>query len=133
MTGAGWPWPADTELTRARKAAQMYRHHLGAWSREIRDQLDAVMLEYGQSWVLDLEVTTEPDGLEALTTSRAAALVHVPPHRIRAWATEPHPHRPGERLLPRFGREGRETTYLARDVVAAARIKRGPVGLPGLN
>jgi hypothetical protein len=132
-TVEGWPWPADTALTRAKKVAQAYRAALGANNRALRDRLDAVMLDYGQSWVLDLVVPVSDDGLEEWTTAEAAEHVHETPHRIRTWATETDPDDPGRPLLPRFGRRGRETTYLARDVLAAARKKRGPVGLPSLN
>jgi hypothetical protein len=131
MTAGVWPWAGDTELTRARKVAQAYRAALGANNRTLRDQLDATMVSHGQTWVLDLVATTAPDGLDEMTTKEAAELVHVPPHRILAWASERGPD--GRPLLPKFGKRGRESTYLVRDIAAAARIKNGPVGLPSLN
>ncbi len=131
MSG-GWPWPGDNELTRARKVAMAYRTALGANNRELRDEIDRSLAEVGQTWMLDVVATVEPDGLDEVTTAQAAELAHVPPHRIRAWAVEQHPTDPGRALLPRFGRRGKQTTYLVRDVHAAALIKRGSVGLPPL-
>jgi hypothetical protein len=37
---------------------------------------------------------------------------------------------PERKLLPRFRREGQWMTYLVRDVLTAAEIEHGQVGLP---
>lgn len=125
-----WPWPHDTALTRARRVALSYRAALRLNNRALCDQVDTALVERGESWVLEAEVTVEPDGMDAITTNEAAKLVHVPPHEVRRWATLKDPRNPGRMLLPRFRRKGKEMTYLVRDVHDAARFMRGPVGLP---
>jgi hypothetical protein len=115
---AGWPWPGDTELAIARKIAIAYREHLRAMARDRCDALDDVMRHYGQTWMLAKPVLY--DDTDQVTTAQAAELVSRRPQIIRKWATTPHPTRPGEMLLPRFGWDGRSRTYLAGDVRAAA-------------
>lgn len=133
VTGVAWPWPNDTALTRARRVTLSYRAALRLNNRALCDQLDETMTAFGETWVAEAEVAAEPDGMDAVTTAEAAELVHVPEHEIRRWATQPHPEDPGRMLLPRFRRRGRAMTYLVRDVVAAAKIKGGPVGLPPMG
>lgn len=128
-----WPYPRDNPLTRARRIAMAYRAALGANNRALRDQLDQTFVQRGEAWVMEAEVTNEADGLDAVTTAEAAALVHVEEWEIRGWATEDDPRTPGRKLLPRFKRSGRSMTYLVRDVVDAARFKHGPVGLPQID
>lgn len=118
MNAGRWPHPTDTALDRARKVALMYRAALGTCSPAMRDQCDATAAGFGETWMLDRPQLVDPD--QALTTAQAAELVHVQPHTIRQWACRDHPDQPGQPLLPRFKRVGRERTYLARDVLAAA-------------
>ena len=128
-----WPWPGENALARARRVAQAYRAALGASNRAIRDEIDEAMAEVGETWIRDQEITYNGDGMDALTTTQAAELAHVPPYEINRWATMQWPGVPGRPLLPRFRRQGRTMTYLARDVVAAARVRRGDAGLPSLG
>lgn len=113
-----WPWPVDTPLDRARKVAGMYRHHLKAAAPALCGTLDDTVRGFGEDWLLDREEIIEPD--QELTTAEAAELVRVPVERIRKWACADHPEKPGEPLLPRFKMRGKERTYLAEHVLAAA-------------
>ena len=134
LPGGGWPWPADNAVARARKVAQAYRQALGAQNRPLRDELDAGMVEMGETWVVaEQEIVYAGDGMDALTTAQAAELAHVPTYEISRWACMEWPGEPGRPLLPRFRRQGRTMTYLARDVVAAARVRRGSPGLPSVD
>lgn len=117
-----WPNPTDGPVARARKVAHMYRAYLRAQNRTLCDQADQVAVGFGQDWVVESEVQVEPG--QALTTAEAAELVKVHPDTVRKWACMEHPERPGERLLPRFKRRGRERTYLAEHVLAAAAAVR---------
>ena len=142
-----WPFGNENATTRSRRAALAYRAALRLNNRQLCDQIDQTLTEYGETWVTETEVTVDPDGLDELTTAEAAGLAHVPEYEIRRWATlcacpsSPKPHPPAtahpdapvQPLLPRFARRGHSTTYLARDVVAAAEKVRGPVGLPPIE
>lgn len=120
---AAWPWPVDTELDRARKVARMYRHHLHTANPGACAVLDETVRGFGQGeWLIEKEQIVEPD--QELTTAQAAALVRVPVERIRKWACADHPEKPGEPLLPRFKMRGKERTYLAQHVLAAAAAMR---------
>lgn len=115
-----WPNPADTALDRARRVAGMYRAQLRAVAPNTCDTLDDTVAAFGETWLLDKPDIIDPD--QELTTSEAAELVRVHPDTIRKWACADHPQRPGELLLPRFGRRGRERTYIAAKVLEAARM-----------
>lgn len=118
-----WPWPVDTELDRARKIARMYRHHLRTSSPGTCAVLDETARGWDQGdWLIEKEDVVDPN--QALTTAEAAELVRVTPKRIREWACANHPEKPGEPLLPRFKMRGRERTYLAVNVLAAAAAMR---------
>lgn len=128
-----WPWPRDDATTRARKVALAFRAALGANNRALRDSIDETMLAYGQTWIVDQEIVTESDGMDAVTTREAAALAHVPEYEIRRWATLDDPRNPGRKLLPRFKRQGREMTYLVDHVVSAAKYVHGDFALPQVD
>ncbi len=113
-----WPWPVDTPTDRARKIANMYRAQLRALNRSACDILDDTCRDFGETWMLDKEDLVKPD--DELTTTQAAELVNATPKRIREWACLDHPDQPGQPLLPRFKMRGRERTYLAQHVLAAA-------------
>jgi hypothetical protein len=125
-----WPFVNDHPLTRSRRAALAYRAALRVNNKSLCDQIDTMLVDYGETWVVDAEVTVESDGLDEVNTAQAAELAHVPAWQIRQWASTEDPAQPGRMLLPRFGKDGRQNTYLAKDVVAIARRKNGPVGLP---
>ena len=113
-----WPFPGDTSLDRARKIALMYRARLRALSVDACDDADRAANESGETWVTPQLATV--DDTDAITGDEAADLVNVTEDVIRQWACTPHPERPDEMLLPRFGWRGRKRTYLAAHVREAA-------------
>lgn len=117
-----WPNAIDTALDRARKIAGMYRSRLRAIDVGACDEADHVCTELGETWLLDRLQILDPN--QELTTVQAAELVRVPVERVRKWACAAHPEKPGEPLLPRFKMRGRERTYLAVNVLAAAAAMR---------
>lgn len=78
-----WPWEADTTLDRARRVAQIYRHHLQQAAPDMCRQLDAQMAAHGQPWVIPAVSTHEPTDL--LTTRLAADEMRVARRTIYAW------------------------------------------------
>jgi hypothetical protein len=101
--------------------ARAYRARLRTTNQGACDETDALMVEVGQLWVVDPERLWADTDL--ITTGEAAALVGVNPATIHQWAsTTVHPDDPGRLLLARAGRRGRERTYVAADVLAAARL-----------
>lgn len=122
MNVGRWPYPADSEADKLRRLVLMYRAALGTANPQMRDQCDQTAMSFGETWMLDRPHIVDPD--QALTTAQAADLAQVQPHTIRQWACRDHPDQPGQPLLPRFKRVGRERTYLARDVLAAAAAVR---------
>lgn len=119
---AVWPNPVDSPLERARRVAGMYRARLRALDSAACDDCDATAVGFGETWMLDKPDLVDPD--RELTTTEAANLVNTTPKRIREWACLDHPEEPGGPLLPRFKMRGRERTYLAKDVLAAAAVMR---------
>jgi hypothetical protein len=117
-----WPNPVDTPLDRARRIAGMYRARLRALDRDACDELDDTAASFGETWMLEKPDIVDPD--RELTTAEAAELLNVPVQRIRNWACLNHPEQPGQPLLPRFKMRGRERTYLAGQVLAAAVLMR---------
>ncbi|MCX5066637.1 hypothetical protein OOJ91_12185 [Micromonospora lupini] len=117
-----WPNHLDNPTHRARAVARMYRAHLRAARPDLCDQADGTARRFGETWPLEREELIEPE--QELTTAEAAALVNVPPATIRKWACLDHPERPGEKLLPRFKKRGRETVYLAGKVLEAVAVLR---------
>ncbi|RKR92796.1 hypothetical protein BDK92_7278 [Micromonospora pisi] len=118
LINPAWPNPTDGPAQRARAIARMYRTHLRAQNTRLCDQADEVAAEFGETWMLEREQLVEPE--QEVTTAEAAELVHVQPHTIRQWATAKHPEDQSKTLLPRFGRRGKETLYLAGAVLEAA-------------
>lgn len=112
-----WPFPLDGPTERARKVGMMYRSRLRALAPAACDEADTTAASFGEDWMLAREVTVEPT--TAVTTSEAAELIGVHVDTIRQWACTEHPQKPGDKLLPRFGRRGRERTYLAKHVYEA--------------
>ena len=117
-----WPNPADSALDRARRIVTMYRTYLAQLDPTAAAAVDATCASYGETWMLETPDLIDPD--QQLTTAEAAELARVPAARIRTWACTPHPEKPGQMLLPRFERRGREQTYIAIHVLAAASLMR---------
>jgi hypothetical protein len=117
-----WPWPVDTPLDKARKVASMYRRHLLTAAPAVCASVDDTAREFGETWMLDKADLI--DGKSQLTTAEAAELVGVTVKRIREWAMATHPEDRSRPLLPRFKMRGRERTYLAENVLAAAAAMR---------
>lgn len=117
-----WPNPIDGPLERARRVAGMYRARLRAVDRNACDDCDATAVGFGETWMLEKPDLVDPDA--ELTTAEAARLVGVPVRRIREWAQATHPEDRAAPLLPRFKMRGRERTYLAQHVLAAAAAMR---------
>lgn len=117
-----WPWPLDTPLDRARKITGMYRRHLLTAAPEVCASVDDTAREFGETWMLERLDVVNPDA--EITTAQAAELVNVTPKRIREWAQANHPEDRTKPLLPRFKMRGRERTYLAGNVLAAAAAMR---------
>ncbi|MFY1595474.1 hypothetical protein [Micromonospora sp. WMMD737] len=122
QTNPRWPNYLDNPTHRARAIARMYRAHLRAARPDLCDQADATAASFGETWPLDREDVIEPD--RELTTAEAAELVNVTPLMIRKWACANHPDDPTRKVLPRFDKRGRETIYLAGQVLEAVAVMR---------
>ncbi|MFJ1539309.1 hypothetical protein ACIODS_12270 [Micromonospora chalcea] len=122
QTNPRWPNWLDNPTQRARTVARMYRAHLRAARPDLCDQADETASQFGETWMLEREEPIDPD--RELTTAEAAALVNVPPQRIREWACLNRRDDPNRKVLPRFGKRGRETLYLAGQVLEAAALVR---------
>lgn len=114
-----WPFPQDTPLQIARQVARAYRECLNSADTKLCATVDARMAGFGQKWMLDVEALRQ-DG-DLVTTREAAELAGVTEAKIRQWAAVMHPCVAGKRLLPHGPKRGRERTYVAADVLAAAR------------
>lgn len=116
-----WPHPMDGPAERARRVALAYRARLARLSAEAAAECDELAARFGETWMLD---QPEVDDDQELTTTEAAQLVGVSPGTIRNWACMPHPEQHDRPLLPRYGRRGRERTYLAGHVREADAVMR---------
>ncbi len=117
-----WPNPVDTPLDRARRIAGMYRARLKALAPAACAEADQAAVSFGEDWMIEKPDIVDPDA--ELTTAQAAELARVSIRRIRDWAQAEHPEKPGQPLLPRFKMRGRERTYIAIHVLAAASVMR---------
>lgn len=79
-----WPWPADTQLDRARRIAQSYRDALAQAAPEHCARLDDKARQFGQDWVAPDLVTVDVD--ELLPAAEVAKLVGVQRQTIYQWA-----------------------------------------------
>jgi len=113
-----WPWPADTQLDRARRIAQSYRDALAEVAPEYCSQLDDRARKFGQEWVAPELVTVDVDDL--LPAADVAKLVGVQRQTIYQWA-----HR---RFIPTHHEpNSNRSLYRVGDVfdhIAATRRKR---------
>ena len=113
-----WPWPQDLPVDRARRIANSLLAQLDHLDHDEAAHNVAAAHRLGQTWLGSTLVTYEPD--QAITTRQAAALLCVSEGVIRMWACTQHPTRPGQALLARAGRRGREQTYIVRSLYDAA-------------
>jgi len=121
-----WPWPADNATERARRIANSL---LALLPPEERERHIATAHRLGETWLGSSLVTYTLE--QAITTHQAATLLAVSEDVIRRWACLAHPRLPERPLLPRFRRQGREMTYLVKDLLDAAhevRISRRRAG-----
>ena len=117
-----WPWPGDTPLERARRIANSLLTYL---TTDHRQQVVTMAHAYGEMWLGESVVIYADD--QAITTQQAAEMFGVPEYEVRRWATMRHPEDPERVLLPRYGRDGKWTTYLVehlREARAALRRTR---------
>ena len=122
QTNPHWPNYLDDPLQRARKIARMYRAHLNTTNPNLCQQADQTATSFGETWMLEREPTINPD--DELTAAEAAALVNVTPNTLHKWAAMNHPDHPDQPLLPRYGKRGRERTFIAGKVLEAAALVR---------
>lgn len=87
-----WPWPADTQLERARRVARAYRDVVAKLAPNVVAQLDAAMAERGQGWVDARPLAHDLDDL--LTVEEAAEFSQVRPRTITTWRLERTPPLP---------------------------------------
>lgn len=106
MTGT-WPWPGDTILERARRIANSLLTLLPADEQPVWMARAHVL---GETWLGANLVRFTTDDI--ITTTEAAALVHVGPSTIRKW------HSDGD--LPNRGRG----KYRVGDVLDTAAQRR---------
>jgi hypothetical protein len=115
-----WPIPGESPLRIAQTMARAYRTALAGEDPLTAAALDARMVAFGQSWIVEPEQIYDP--YDAITTTEAAKLVCVGTTTIRQWAITPHPYKPGSVLLPKFGDRGKQSTYLVIHVGEAATL-----------
>lgn len=122
QTNPRWPNFTDGPTQRARAVARMHRALLRSVRPDLADQADATAAGFGETWMLEREQLVEPE--QEMTAAEAAALVNVTPNTLHKWAAMNHPDDPSRPLLPRFKKRGRERTFLAGHVLAAAALMR---------
>lgn len=91
-TYEAWPWPADTELERARRIARQYREALQHAAPHLARHLDAMCSHHGQAWVASAPLSHHPD--ELLTAAQVAELCQVRPRTVTKWRLELDPPLP---------------------------------------
>jgi len=96
-----WPWPADTQLERARRIAASYRTALLSVAPDLCAQLDAKAVELGQGWVKPLE-TDIADLDEMLSAEQIAGILFVEPRTVRMWGYRGHIERLDDDGKPRY-------------------------------
>lgn len=119
------PFPRLPPAERARRIANTLLALLSPPEREL---YTARAHALGETWLGASLLTYTPD--QAITTRQASELLCVSEGVIRNWACMPHPEDGNRPLLPRAGRDGKNQTYLVRnllDASAAVRRTRRPV------
>ncbi len=118
QTNPRWPNWTEGPTDRSRAVARMYRAMLNTARPDLCQQADDTATGFGETWMLEQPDTINPD--QELTAAEAAALINVPPNTLHKWAAMNHPDHPDRPLLPRFGKRGRERTFIAGKVLEAA-------------
>ncbi|AEA27897.1 hypothetical protein Psed_5770 [Pseudonocardia dioxanivorans CB1190] len=100
-----WPWPADTQLDRARRVARDYREALAQVAPTLAARLDDITARRGQGWIAARPVAHDPDDL--LTVEEVAEFCQVAVRTVTTWRLERTPPLPGKRTADgiriRFG------------------------------
>jgi hypothetical protein len=100
-----WPWPADTQLDRARRVARDYREALAQVAPTLAARLDDVTARRGQGWISARPVAHDPDDL--LTVEQVAEFCQVAVRTVTTWRLERTPPLPDRRtpdgIRIRFG------------------------------
>ncbi|MFD6565375.1 hypothetical protein [Micromonospora profundi] len=122
QTNPRWPSHLDNPTHRARRIAGMYRALLNSARPDLCRQADETAASKGETWMLERETLIDPD--REVTAAEAAELVNVPPNTLHKWAALNHPDEPDRPLLPRYGKRGRERTFIAGKVLEAAAVMR---------
>lgn len=104
---SGWPFPGDSPVVRARRVAGAYRARLAQLDPEASAQLDELMAEWGQGWVIPRLIAYDPDA--ELSPEEAADLAQVDVATLRQLRRRGK--LPGRRV-------GRSYVYRAADVTA---------------
>lgn len=107
-----WPFPADTQLERARRIAQSYRSALKSADPDTCRLLDERAVQLGQGWVMPIE-SDVVDLDEALTAEQIGELLSVDPRTVRMWGYRGHIERLDDNGRPRY-RFRDVLDYLAR-------------------
>lgn len=112
MRNDPWPFPADTQLERARRILQSYRAALLSVDPEHCRLLDQRAVQLGQGWVKPME-SDVVDLDEALTAEQIGELLSVAPRTVRMWGYRGHVERLDDDGKPRY-RFRDVLDYLAR-------------------
>lgn len=107
-----WPFPADTQLERARRVANSYRRALLSVDEKLCHTLDEQAVALGQGWVRPFETDVQ-DLDEALTAEHIGAILGVSPRTVRMWGYRDHIERIDVDGKPRY-RLRDVLDYLAR-------------------
>lgn len=112
-----WPYPGDAPIARARRVAHAYRAALYLANAQACAELDELMGQWEQGWVVPRVLTYQPD--DWLTVADAADVAGVGKAMLRIW----------RRRGVLSGRQASDHrwTYRAGDVLAlAAATRRRP-------
>jgi hypothetical protein len=96
-------------------ATELAKHAPGAAAALIAQARAIDAYWYGPQLVIN-------DTSDVVTTPEASKLLRIAEGSIRRWASTPHPDDPDAPLLPRWGTEGRYTTYRVVDLWEAKRV-----------
>lgn len=89
MTTRPWPW-AENAIKRRERIAHSYRAALARTAPDVCAEIDAQLIEYGQSWVVPRVVPYGPDDL--LDYELAADYAGCSVKTFYAWVSKGMPH-----------------------------------------